>query len=172
MTAAAPEAKTVELLHCPKCDAAAPLGAGEVITCPHCGAAVPIPERYRTLRDSIASDRSERAAAEKLYAKLGRPPGRVERFLASAVAVTLLFWWLWVIAGAFVVWGAEIVLMLAARHFGLNLGDMLPRWAHGAIYGGVAFVVLGGIALAAARGSRAARGRRILQALLVARPPA
>lgn len=92
---------SLEPLTCPACTGAVPLVDADETKCPYCGAAVPVPEALRQLRRGLASVDDERAAAARLYRRLGTPPPRVLR--AFTFFDSPFFWMFalgfWVVAG-------------------------------------------------------------------------
>lgn len=107
----------LEPLRCPACSAPVPLGTGDVATCAYCSAQVPVPEAYRKLRDAECEQSADRAAAEHLYATLGKPSGALDRWVALTTAGASV-----VIAIAYVILSLSAVLSLLA---GFALGIVL-----------------------------------------------
>ena len=136
----------LEPLRCPKCSAPVPLGSGDVATCSFCSEQVPLPEPYRQLRDAERARTTDRAQAEALYRKLGKPSHALDLWVSlmsiSSGAVLML---------AYVLMSISAVLMLLAGfalelflHFGAPvLGiDLIDRFGGGTVYLGFAIGVV------------------------------
>lgn len=141
---------SVTPLHCPTCNAPVPMGTADTATCLACGASVPLPDDVRALRDSAAENAEDRAQAEKLYRKLGKPPSAllqawVSVFVLGAGAVIAVVSGLVALGGValiFVALGLELILHALAGLFGV---DFIDRYGGGTAYAGfTACVVLFG----------------------------
>ena len=132
---------SVAPLRCPTCNAPVPLGEGQgdVATCVACGTAVPLPAGYRALRDADGRGRADRAEAEALYRRLGRPPSKLleiwtTAFVLAAGAVAAFVYLLVVIGGAFILLAA-VLLALVAHGLADPLGiDFIDRFGGGTTY--------------------------------------
>ena len=158
----------LEVLRCGQCDAPVPLGDGDRVPCPSCGAQVELPEPYRVARDAARLD----AQAQAMYARLGAPPGSLQRLLASSA-----YLWVFLLGFPFLLrpLGAIVhglVLDPLAAILRVHLLDVLGSGAYGALYGGALFALLAPLAVIGSHGRRQVRARRALQAALAAKPPA
>ena len=80
----------LEPLLCPNCEAPIPLGRGMDMTCPYCRHLVPIPQDYveaRALRMRAAIKQDE---ANRLFRRLGKPPGVALTILSRVSGCFLL----------------------------------------------------------------------------------
>jgi hypothetical protein len=148
-----------------------PLADVDAATCPYCSASVPIPADLRQLRRDLASMTGDRAAAERLYRRLGKPPPgflRAFRFFESP--------WFWMLFAGFwitfmltaIIIGTPIV---GAVVFHVNTWDVLPERQQSAIsIGGSLGSIALGLLLAGWSHKRVV-SRRGLQAALAAKPP-
>ena len=140
-------APSVAPLRCPKCNAPVPMGTTDTATCLACGASVPLPDDVRALRDSTSQNAEDRARAEKLYRKLGKPPSAllqawVSVFVLGAGAVIAAVSALVALGGValiFVALGLELILHGLAGPFGI---DFIDRYGGGTTYAGFAACVL------------------------------
>lgn len=74
----------IEPLMCTKCNAPLPLNDGDVVQCPYCSTEVPILEEFKELRNAVKSESTKREEAERLYKRLGAPPGKAFRVWGEA----------------------------------------------------------------------------------------
>jgi hypothetical protein len=65
-----------------------PLGEGKTARCAFCHAETPIPDEYGSLQRATQAFASDRTLAEKLYGRLGRPPGRFARAIGRGAEGT------------------------------------------------------------------------------------
>jgi len=172
-------APSIAPLRCPTCNAPVPLGDAVTATCSACGASVPLPEQYRALRDADRQDRSDRAEAERLYRKLGKPPSKlleiwVTVFVLGAGALGAIVYAFIAIGGVFILIAAlllELVLHGLAGPLGI---DFIDRFGGGTTYAGfaAAAIVLGVLPAWLASYLRSSGDLRLkLQANLAAKPP-
>lgn len=170
---------SVAPLHCPTCNAPVPLGTGDTATCAACGASVPLPEQYRALRDTEHQDSTDRAEAERLYRKLGKPPSKwlelwVTVFVLGAGAIGGVIYLLVAIGGVFILLAAlllELLLHWLAGPLGI---DLIDRFGGGTTYAvfAAAVLVLGVLPAWLASYLQSSGDLRLkLQANLAARPP-
>ena len=166
-------------LRCPTCSAPVPLGDGDTATCGGCGTSVALPEQYRALRDADRQDRADRAEAEHLYKKLGKPPSKlletwVTVFVLGAGAFGAVVYAFIAIGGVFILIAA-LLLELLLHAFAGPLGiDFIDRFGGGTTYAGfaVCVIVLGVLPAWLASYLRSSGDLRLkLQANLAAKPP-
>lgn len=143
------EAKpSAQPLRCPSCGAPVPLPpAGDVATCVFCKASVPLPDDVRTLRDAEEQEQGDRAEAERLYRKLGKPPstalrawvGAAELFAgAMAGMIALLFW----LSSAFIFLSGLLLELFMHAIAPLVRIDFIDRFGGGTAYVGFGVVVI------------------------------
>ena len=158
----------LEVLRCGQCGAPVPLGDGDRVPCPGCGAQVEVPEPYRVARAAARLD----AEGQALCARLGAPPGTLQRMLASGVYI-----WVFLFLLPFLLrpLGAIAHLLLLdpiAAILHVRLADVLGAGTYGAVYGAAVFAIIAPLAIIGSHGRRQVRARRALQAGLAAKPPA
>lgn len=181
--APSPRAFATRPLLCPRCQGPVPLGDGAWAVCPYCRNNVPIPASYQTLRAAARQESEDLAEAEKLYERLGKPPGAL--LGAWAVVARALGSWVSSLLGLFArtlawTWPLAIVLILPLAVFGHMAAPWLgidPVSRLGApafyVFSFLAFMLVVALpaALAATADERASV-RLALQRMLASAPPA
>lgn len=176
----APEVKpTIAPLACPQCSAPVPLGDGDVVACPFCKAQVPVPEAYRALRDAARQDDADRAAAQALYRRIGKPPSRLFQWWANVAGVVAGV--VGLVAGGLIAIGAvggfialfllDVILHALRNPLGI---DLIDRFGGGHVYAGLVvlmFVFLVLPMMGASYFDSFIELRKSLQAGLAARRP-
>jgi predicted RNA-binding Zn-ribbon protein involved in translation (DUF1610 family) len=174
---------SVELLACPACGGAVPLGAADTVSCPYCRAEVPVPPAHRALRASEAEYTARRSEARALFRRLGKPPSWPVRALVSVGTRIGGGTLMWLLPAVFLFhvaacWAAFAGLhRVALRVFHVHLEDVvLYRYDAGALSLIGEFAGLVGsfatLIVVSAYARRRGAGLRELQAGLSARPPA
>jgi hypothetical protein len=170
---------SVAPLRCPSCNAPVPLGDADTAKCAACGTDVPLPDQYKTLRDTDRQERTDRAEAERLYHKLGKPPSKllelwVTLFVLGAGAIGAVVYAFVAIGGVFILFAA-VLLELVLHGLATRLGiDFIDRFGGGTTYAGFAaiVIVLGVLPAWLASYLRSSGDLRLkLQAGLAAKPP-
>ena len=141
-------APTVKPLHCPNCDAPVPLGTDDVATCVACGTKVPLPDDVKALRAADTQSAEDRAKAEKLYHKLGKPPSKllevwVGVFAIGASGLIAVISGLLALGSVMIIvvaLGLELLCHWLAPTFGI---DFIDRYGGGGFYAIFAIAVLG-----------------------------
>jgi len=158
-------------LVCPSCAGPIPLADADSVSCPYCQTPVPVPAAYRQLKRERAALTAERAAAEKLYRRLGHAPPRVLklfRFFESP--------WFWMFGAGFWIVACAVVFVIGtpwvgATFFHVNTNDLLTDAVQDAIsVGGTIGSIVLGLLLASWSRKRVA-SRAGLQVALAAAPP-
>ena len=165
-----PQAPAVEILRCPSCGGAVPLGDGDSVRCAFCGANVPLPPAHRALRDAQRADAATRGRAQASLARLASPPGLLFRMLGSA-------WLSWasILLGPFFLIGAMLAgfgLVRVAEWTQREIfAELHPKKWVDLIEAIVSSALLALFVLLGSLGQRYARGREKLRATLAAKPP-
>ncbi len=159
----------LDILHCPGCNAAVPLGDRDDVVCLYCNTSFPLPDKHRALRDAERRKTSEREEARALYATLGRPPGVLAR-LWGEVAVGCVWLVLWPVA--FVASGLLIAkaLEVLSRSLHATLYDTLPNTVVWAGIGVALYATLAVPVVLGVYGKRRTNARQRIQAALASLP--
>jgi DNA-directed RNA polymerase subunit RPC12/RpoP len=154
---------TIDVLRCPACGAAVPLGQGDEARCAHCGKAVLLPEAHRALRRAQREDETARLRAQSLFSTLDSPPWLLTRILAAVFDQPMLAFWIFF----------GVPVGLASIAVGLLVDARFHPPAAATV--GVVFVALFAFAFAPRSigiyANRRAGGRRVLVAGMAAQPP-
>jgi hypothetical protein len=158
----------VQTLRCPNCAAAVPPSEEENTTCLRCGTLLAVPAEYRALRAAERSADAGREEAERLFRRLGRPPGILLRIWGKVVPVLIFFLWpvaLTIEALYLVRWLDKLGV-----YFHANLNEVLKPSEFWMLLGGVLYVTLAVPLIIGIYGNRRTKARRTIQAALAARP--
>jgi hypothetical protein len=162
----------VEPVRCPGCRAAVAIADRESVTCPVCAAEVPVPTEHRDALRAAHDADSARTTARRLYAELGRRPGRLLRacafFFGTRLRIGLSFLLVSsviLVVEVAIVFAVSILLennLLETQSGGpwIDLATM-PLW--------VSLLLL--VTVLAVHGRRVALDRQALQISLSAGPP-
>lgn len=111
---------SIPLLRCPSCNAAVPLGDGEMTACPFCRTEVRVPEAHAKLRQLQLENTALRDEAERLFSRLDKPPSLFVGIVARAFDFNMMAF--------FMVYG--IPLLLYSIFAGLALTEIWAHWKH------------------------------------------
>ncbi|MFI5297982.1 MAG: hypothetical protein ACHREM_07770 [Polyangiales bacterium] len=161
---------TVEILRCPGCGAAVPLGDGDAARCLFCSTSVVIPSDQRAVRDATRADADAHARAVALVREVGRPPSAILQAFAISpwslatggfVLVTFAGYFLFLFVGT----------RLANAVFHVRLLDVVSE--EFAVVAPIAIALVIGFAglAAGAYTLRRAVSLRAVQGAFAARPP-
>jgi LSD1 subclass zinc finger protein len=169
-TVAAVSPPSLEILRCPHCSGAVPLGDGDTVPCPFCSTVVTVPPAHRALRDAERRDAATRTDAARMYQKLAAPPNPFFKLLGlKGVSLGL------VLLSPLILFGTMLVAfhLLAWLEHALHQSfeDLHSTKWYDVLFAATVTVVLAVVALAGSLGRRRARGRMILGDALAARPP-
>ncbi len=160
----------IEILRCPSCSGAVPLGDGETVRCPFCGTEVPLPEPHRALRDAERAERATRKDAEAYYAALAKPPNVIVRaFGRPGVGLALVILTPFIFIGSLLLSVPLLDVFERIRHE--SFLDVHPdKWiaVYQCLFASILLAVFG---LIGGFARRTAVGRVLLRAALIAKPP-
>jgi hypothetical protein len=159
----------VRTLHCPNCGATVPPTGAETAECPRCDASIQVPPDYRAAREAELSHTAGREEAERLFKRLGRPPGLLLRIWGKVAGPAIFFLWplvLTIEALFLIKWLDKI-----GRYFNANLSETLRPSEFWALLAAVLYVTLAVPLIVGIYGKRRTKARRLLQAALSAKPP-